>query len=165
MKKRFLSLCLVAVMTMSCFVGCGNTSDEKKNDNSSNGEYQAEVNEELTGTVTVGINSYRNSDFKAILEGFKAQYPNVEVKPVVFESKTDDALEYLTSMAMSEKDLPDVLYDDAGPLPTYIQNGWVYPLTSFLEGDAEYDKVPSNIQNYFVYNDNSPLFLAEILGV
>lgn len=156
MKKRFLSLCLIAAMVISTLSGCGKTTEEqpKDNDNSDVG-YQAEVNEEISGTVTVGINSYRNSDFEAVCEAFKAQYPNVEVKPVVFESKTDDALEYLTSMAMSEKALPDILYDDAGPLPTYIQNGWMYPLTSFLEGDAEYDSVPSNIQEYFVYNGNT----------
>ena len=132
--KRFISLLLAFVMVLATLTGCG--SSETKKDNSNDTD-KVEVNTEIKGTVTVGINSYRNSDAEAVIEAFKKQYPNVEVNPVVFESTTDDATEWLTSMKMANKTIPDVIFDDAGPLPTYIQNGWVYPLTSFVEGDAE----------------------------
>lgn len=157
MKKRIVSLLLVICMVIAAVVGC--SSDPKPEENQENNmqnkdEYQVEVNEDIKGTVSVGINSYRNSDFEAISEAFKKQYPNVELKPILFESTTDDALEYLTSMTMAKKTMPDIMFDDAGPLPTYIQNGWVYPLTSFVENDEEYANVPENIKDNFTYNKN-----------
>jgi multiple sugar transport system substrate-binding protein len=70
------------------------------------------------------------------------------------ETSSDDALERLTSMKMAEEQMPDIIFDDAGPLPTYIQNGWMYPLTEFLDGDAEFENVPENIAKHFEYNGN-----------
>lgn len=150
--KRFLALLLTVAMALTLLTGCG--GKDKDTDSDKKGVAAGEVNTKIKGTVTVGINSYRNSDFEAICEAFKAQYPNVEVKPVLFETTKDDAVEYLTSQSMAGKTLPDVLFDDAGSLPTYIQNGWMYPLTSFLEGDADWEKVPQNIRDNFTYNDN-----------
>lgn len=151
--KRLISLLLAFVMVLVTLTGCGGSGKDKTNGNSNDAD-SVKVNTEIKGTVTVGINSYRNSDVEAICEAFKKQYPNVEVKPIVFESTTDDATEWLTSMKMANKTIPDIIFDDAGPLPTYIQNGWVYPLTSFLEGDKEYDNVPENIKENFTYNNN-----------
>ncbi len=146
--KRFISILLASTMILAAFTGCG------KDGSGSGKSDEIEVNTEIKGTVTVGINSFRNSDSQAICEAFKKQYPNVEVKPVVFESSTDDATEWLTSMKMANKTIPDIIFDDAGPLPTYIQNGWVYPLTDFVKDDAEYKNVPDNVKDNFTYNGN-----------
>ena len=100
--KRFISLLLAFVMVLATLTGCG-SSETKKDD--SNDTEKVEVNTEIKGTVTVGINSYRNSDAEAVIEAFKKQYPNVEVNPVVFESTTDDATEWLTSMKMANKSM------------------------------------------------------------
>ncbi|MBQ8804465.1 MAG: extracellular solute-binding protein [Tyzzerella sp.] len=153
--KRFLALILALTMVLATLTGCGGNDTEKDKDKEQGGtDSNVEVNTEIKGEITVGINSYRNSDFEAICEAFKAQYPNVEVKPILFETTKDDAVEYLTSQSMAEKDLPDVMFDDAGSLPTYIQNGWMYPLTSFVENDADWEKVPQNIRDNFTYNGN-----------
>ncbi len=146
--KKIVALLMVLIMTSALFVGC------KGGEGSKDGGNAITVNKDVKGTITVGVNSFRNSDFNALNAAFKKAFPNVEVKPVLFETTSDDALEYLTSMAMAGKELPDIIFDDAGPLPTYIANGWVYPLTSLVEGDKEFDKVPDNIKNNFVYNDN-----------
>ena len=42
---------------------------------------------------------------------------------------------------MAEKKMPDIMFDDAGPLPTYIQNGWVYPLTEFVKDDSDFERI------------------------
>ncbi len=129
-------------------VGCG--EKDGKEENKAGGE----VNTEISGSVKVGINSYRSSDFDAICDAFTEAYPNVKIEPIYFESNTDDAVEYLTSLTMAEKALPDVLFDDAGSMPTYITNGWMYPLTSFIKDDADWEKIPQNIRENFTFNDN-----------
>lgn len=161
MKRKVVSLLLTAAMVLTVFAGCGkeqgakNPDNDKVNDPSGNpDDTQVEVNPDVKGTVTVGINAHRNSDFEAISEAFKKQYPNVVVKPVLFESNSDDATEYLTSMKMAGKIMPDVIYDDAGSMPTYIQNGWMYPLTDLVEGDEAYAKVPKSITDRMTYNGN-----------
>lgn len=150
--KRFLAWALALTMILGMLTGCGTQKEGPDNKNDPN--TSEAVNTDIKGTVTVGINSYRNSDFEAICEAFKKQYPNVEIKPILFETSKDDAVEYLTSQSMAEKALPDVLFDDAGSLPTYIQNGWMYPLTSFVENDEDWEKVPQNIRDNFTYNGN-----------
>lgn len=149
MKRRLIAILLGACMIFTA-VACGKT-EEKSNEPK---KEKVEVNTEIKGTITVGINSYRNSDFSALNEAFQKQYPNVTVEPIFFESTTDDATEYLTSVKMANKKMPDVLFDDAGSVPTYIQNGWMYPVTEFVEGDADWDKVPENIREHFTYNEN-----------
>lgn len=150
--KRYVALLLAFVMVLATLTGCGGKDTGKES--GKDGNLGVEVNTDIKGSITVGINSYRNSDFEAICEAFKKQYPNVEIEPILFETNKDDAVEYLTSQSMAEKDLPDVMFDDAGSLPTYIQNGWMYPLTDFVKDDADWEKVPQNIRDNFTYNDN-----------
>lgn len=160
--KRFLASILGLSMVLTLLTGCGggdenpsgNKDSQKNETQNSQEELDYEVNTEIKGTVTVGINSYRNSDFEAVCEAFKLRYPNVEIEPILFESNKDDAVEYLTSLSMAGKTLPDVMFDDAGSLPTYIQNGWMYPLTEFVKDDSEWSDVPENIAQNFSYNDN-----------
>lgn len=154
MKRRLISLLLVGCMAATVMTGCGEKKGEGKTSSKDNQETGVEVNTEIQGTVTVGINAYRNSDFEAVAEAFSKQYPNVTVEPILFESNSDDATEYLTSQKMAEKTMPDVMFDDAGSLPTYIQNGWMYPLTELVEGDEEYKNVPESLSSRYVYNDN-----------
>lgn len=144
-------------MAVTAVVGCGkqNETDESENKKiEEDNKVEEEVHPEVTGRITVGINSYRNSDFEAVCEAFEKMYPNVEVVPNLFESKSDDATEYLTAQKMAEKELPDIIYDDAGNIPAYIQNGWMYPLTELIKDDAEYNNVPDNLKECFKYNEN-----------
>ena len=158
--KRIVALMMALMMALAALSGCGGNEnltkdpDTDQEPGTDNDDESVEVNTEITGTVSVGINSYRNSDFEAILEAFQKRYPNVEIKPILFETTRDDAVEYLTSQSMAGKTLPDILFDDAGSIPTYIQNGWMYPLTSFVEGDGDFEKIPENIRENFMYNGN-----------
>ncbi len=158
--KRIMAILLIGAMLCTALVGCGKgTSDNGKGngvESKDNPDTDTEItiHPEVKGTVTVAINANFNTDYEAAVEGFQKVYPNVTIEPVVYESGSDDALEYLTSMTMAGKKKPDIMYHDAGPIPTYIRNGWMYPLTSFVKEDEAYDKVPENIRDNFTYNDN-----------
>jgi len=108
----------------------------------------------VKGTVTVAVNSYRNSDYSAITKQFQKLFPNVKIKTVVFESKKDDASEYLQAQSVAKKKLPDIIFDDAGNMPLYIENGWMYPLTDFVKNDPDYKSVPASISNRMTFNGN-----------
>ena len=145
MMKRLIAVLLVASMACTAFA-CG-----KKEENGGN---TTTVNTEISGTVEVGINGSRNSDFEALFEAFKERYPNVTVNPVLFETTSDDALNRLTAYKMADEKMPDVIFDDAGPIPSYIQNGWMYPLTEFVKDDAEFESIPQNLRDNYTYNGN-----------
>ncbi len=163
-KMKRLAAILMALVMAAALAGCsgpdgGQTQAPETGAAGGTGEteagtQEAEVNTEITGTVTVGINSYRNSDFEAVCAAFNERYPNITIEPILFESDSDDATEYLTSQAMAGKALPDIMYDDAGPIPTYIQNGWMYPLTEFVQDDEEFALVPQSVVDRFTYGDN-----------
>ena len=55
-----------------------------------------------------------------------------EVASGKVEFKEIDGLTIENRVA-ANKAIPDIIFDDAGPLPTYIQNGWMYPLTEFVK--------------------------------
>ena len=160
MKRKVISLLLTATMVLAVFSGCGGKEEGKKpvdpapDDSVISGDEPTEVHPEVTGTVTVGINAERNSDYEALAEAFEKMYPNVKVEPVIFESSGDNATQYCTTLTIAGEPLPDILFDDAGNMPTYIQNGWMYPLTSFVEGDEEFKNVPQNIVDHLSYNGN-----------
>ena len=107
MKRKVISLLLTATMVLAVFSGCGGKEGEKKpvdpapDDNVISDDDQTEVHPEVTGTVTVGINAERNSDYEALADAFEKKYPNVKVEPVVFESSGDNATQYCTSLTMA----------------------------------------------------------------
>ena len=88
--KKLICLILAMLMLLTALSGCGKAKggDTDKNggaavslDNLGN---DPNANYEVSGTITVGINSYRNSDFEMLFNTFKSLYPNVKVEPIVF---------------------------------------------------------------------------------
>ena len=158
--KRLFAVILSAALLTAAFTGCGGTGTDVTSDGGGTSSLteNTEIRDEsadydVSGTITVAINSNRNSDFEMLFNTFKTLYPNVTVEPIVFESTSDDATEYLTSQTMAGRELPDIVFDDAGSLPTYIENGWVYPLSSFIEGDTDFENIPENLIEPFTYGD------------
>lgn len=111
MKRKVISLLLTATMVLAVFSGCGGKEEGKKpvdpalDDSVISGDEPTEVHPEVTGTVTVGINAERNSDYEALAEAFEKMYPNVKVEPVIFESSGDNATQYCTTLTMAGKPL------------------------------------------------------------
>ncbi|MDR1892183.1 MAG: hypothetical protein LBQ48_04140, partial [Oscillospiraceae bacterium] len=78
--------------------------------------------------------------------------PKVTLKLDYFAHTTaDSAAEYLSTRAAAGN-MPDVVYDDAGPLPTYLAQGWMRSLDEFAANDPDYRSyVASNLKADYTY--------------
>lgn len=110
------------------------------------------ANYNVKGTVTVSIDTARVCDYQALFDSFKKVYPNVKLKFDYFaHSGADAATEYLTTRAASGT-MPDIVFNDAGPIPTYLLQGWMHPLDAFVKNDSDYQQyVPNNLKNDYTY--------------
>ena len=101
----------------------------------------------VKGTVTVAIDTARVCDYQALFDSFKKVYPNVKLKFDYYaHSGTDAAIEYLTTRAATNT-LPDIVFNEAGFLHTYLVNGWLHPLDEFVKNDSDYKNyVPDNLK-------------------
>ena len=67
--------------------------------------------------------------------------------------------------------MADIIFDDAGCLPSYIMQGWVYPITKFVNADAEASNLPANLRKDYTYCGelyalpNSAHFDVEVFNV
>lgn len=108
---------------------------------------------DVSGTVTVAVSSYRPADYEAMFDAFSAVYPNIEII-IDYRPKSgadsDECSAYLASRALAGN-MPDVVFDDAGMLPSYITQGWVYPLDEFVKGDSNFSNVPESLIDDYTY--------------
>ena len=75
--------------------------------------------------LVVAVSSYKPSDYEAVLDAFQQVYKNVEISIDYRPNNggdNDEVLKYLTLRAASGN-MPDVVYDDAGKLWAYVQQG------------------------------------------
>ena len=109
------------------------------------------ANYEAKGTVTVAVDTARATDYEALFDSLKAVYSDIELKFDYYAHSTEDsAAEYLSTRAAAGR-LPDIVWDEAGKLPLYIQQGWVYPLDEFVEGDSDFQYVPDNLVKDYTF--------------
>ena len=94
---------------------------------------EAEVNEEVSGSITVWEHEYSFEEaLKAVIEGFKAKYPNVEVD---YEIKASDYQQVLAT-ALQSGEGPDLFWTNGTAtdiLPGYVANGMVEELTDTVD--------------------------------
>ena len=106
-----------------------------------------------SGTVKVAVSSYRPCDYEAMLDAFSAVYPNIDLvldyRPK-HGADADETNHYLASRAMAGN-MPDVVFDDAGRLPNYLVQGWVYPLDKFVKNDKAFSNIPSSLIANYTY--------------
>ena len=110
-----------------------------------------DANYKVSGVVKVAVSSYRPCDYEAMLDAFSAVYPNVDLvldyRPK-HGADADETNHYLASRAMAGN-MPDVVFDDAGRLPNYLVQGWVYPLDELVKNDKAFKNIPTSlIENY-----------------
>ncbi len=103
------------------------------------------------GTVTVAVDTARATDYEALFDSLKAVYTNINIKFDYYAHSTEDsAAEYLSTRAAAGK-MPDIIWDEAGKLPLYIQQGWVYPLDEFVKNDPDFGYVPKNLVRDYTF--------------
>lgn len=129
------------------------------------------ANYNVKGTVTIAVDTARPTDYDAMFDVMEKLYPNVKIKFDYWaHNNSDSALEYLTTRAATGN-MADIIFDDAGNVPTYIMQGWVYPITKFVNADPEASNLPSNLRKDYTYCNelyalpNSAHFDVEVFNV
>lgn len=129
------------------------------------------ANYNVKGTVTIAVDTARPTDYDAMFDVMQKLYPNVNIKFDYWaHNESDSALEYLTTRAASGK-MADIIFDDAGCLPSYVMQGWVYPITKFVDADPEGSNLPANLRKDYTYCGelyalpNSAHFDVEVFNV
>lgn len=105
----------------------------------------------VKGTVTIAVDTARPTDYDAMFDVMQKLYPNVNIKFDYWaHNESDSASEYLSTRAAAGK-MADIIFDDAGCLPAYVMQGWVYPITKFVNADAEASNLPANLRKDYTY--------------
>ncbi len=116
--KKWMALSCAAAMVLSTFPV---SADEA-------------VNEDVSGSITVWEHAYSFEEaLKAVIEGFKAKYPNVEVD---YEIKASDYQQVLAT-ALSVRRRTRIFFWTNGTatdiMPGYVNNGMVEDLTDVVD--------------------------------
>lgn len=105
--------------------------------------------EGISGEVTIAVYPAEQALYEYVFasEYFTSQYPNIKVKVVPWAES--GSAEWLTTQASSNS-LPDVMLDWLDV--TYpISQGWVYPISKYLEADPDAAYIPENLASKYVY--------------
>lgn len=103
----------------------------------------------VSGKVTVAINTNRPTDYEAMLDAFQAVYKNVDLE-VIYYADSDNALNWVLKKA-SVNELPDVVFDDAASVPTYVAQGLLYPLDKYVANDPDVKYISNKILDTYKY--------------
>lgn len=109
------------------------------------------ANYDVKGTVSVAIDTVRPTDYTAMFDVMQKMYPNIKIMYDYWaHSASDTAEEYLAKTSQTGT-MANIIWDDAGILPTHIRNGWVYPITDMVAKDPEYANVPANLKDDYTF--------------
>lgn len=163
MKKiqRVLSLISAFVLLLCAAAGCGKSDSGDKKVKPGSGksdEFEVEgagkdeyAKYDAKGKVKIAVDTARPNDYQALFDAFSDVYQNIELDIDYFAHTTEDsAQEYLTAKA-STGDLPDIVFDEAGPLTLYISQGWVHPITEFVKNDPTFENIPKNLISDYTF--------------
>lgn len=94
----------------------------------------AEVNEDVTGSLTIWEHQYSFEDsLKSVIEGFEALYPNVEVN---YEIKDGDEYYTLLQTAIQSGDGPDLFWTNGtatAQMANFVENNALEDLTDIVD--------------------------------
>lgn len=109
------------------------------------------ANYNVKGDVVIAVDTGRVADYDAMFDIMQKLYPNVNVKFDYWtHTNSDSAAEYLSTRAATGN-MADIIWDDAGCLPSYIMQGWVYPITKYVNADPEAKNIPQNLKDDYTY--------------
>ncbi len=105
----------------------------------------------VKGKIKVAVDTVRPTDFQAMFEVMGDLYPNVEIKLDRWTHATnDDGREYLVKN-MKTGTAADIMWDEAGEMPRYIKEGWVRPITKYVNADPEAGNIPANLKADYTF--------------
>lgn len=105
----------------------------------------------VKGKIKVAVDTVRPTDFQAMFEVMQQLYPNVEITLDKWTHSTnDDGREYLVKN-MKTGTAADIIWDEAGEMPRYIKEGWVRPITKYVNADPEAGNIPANLKADYTF--------------
>ncbi len=111
----------------------------------------AGANYDVKGTVSIAVDTARKTDYEAMFDVMQKLYPNVTFEFDYWAHNAEDtAMEYL-STRMLTKTAANIIWDEAGEIPTYLSNGWIKPITSYVAKDPEATNIPSNLKADYTF--------------
>lgn len=109
------------------------------------------ANYSVKGTVKIAVDTVRPTDFQAMFDVMEQLYPNVTIKMDKWTHTTnDDGREYLIR-TMKTGTTADIMWDEAGEMPRYIKEGWVRPITKYVNADPEGSNLPANLKADYTF--------------
>ena len=133
MKKRLVSLLVVAAMATGLLAGCGKKDEVVT----------------LTFVERYG-NPTRTASLRALLDEFEEANPNIKVE--LISPPLEQSQQKITQMLMA-KDQLDVLEVTSWELSQYINNGWLADLNDEYAAWDEYDTLKTGIKQSLPVND------------
>lgn len=117
---------------------------------------QADAGADYTvkGSLKISVDTVRATDYAAMFDILKQLYPNITIEYDYWQhSSADSAAEYLSKTSQTGT-MADIIWDDAGEIPGYLQQGWVRPITAYVNKDPEYANVPTNLKVGYTFGGN-----------
>ncbi len=106
---------------------------------------------DMKGEVSIAVDTVRPTDYDWMFDCLQKMYPNITFTFDMWaHSSNDDGREYLSSR-MKTGTAANIMWDEAGELPTYLAQGWIYPITDLLAKDPEYNNVPANLKKDYTF--------------
>ena len=111
----------------------------------------ASANYNVKGEVSIAVDTVRPTDYEALFDIMQKLYPNIKFTFDYWTHQSnDDAREYLNTR-MKTKTAANIIWDEAGMIPTYLYNGWIKPITKYVEKDSEAKNIPANLKSDYTF--------------
>lgn len=109
------------------------------------------ANYAVKGTVKIAVDTVRPTDYDAMFDVMTKLYPNIDIEFDYWtHSSSDTAKEYLTK-TMATGTSADIIWDEAGEVPQYITEGWIRPITTYVNADPEAANIPANLKRDYTF--------------
>ncbi len=106
---------------------------------------------DMKGAVSIAVDTVRPTDYDWMFDCLQKLYPNITFTFDMWaHSSNDDGREYLSSRAKTGT-MANIIWDEAGELPNYLAQGWIYPITDLVAKDPEYKNVPQNLKKDYTF--------------
>ena len=166
MKKRLLVLSSILMLT-AAMNGCGNIATVEETEGSTvttGGTESGAVAASNSGTSTDALTGngdktikvflymqeHEKEIYRGLVEQFVADHAD-EIKEVKFEITTQDEYNQKMIANMTAGDLPDVFYVGPAAVRSYVDNGYVLPLDSYVDS-ATIEKTWGTTQTIYRYD-------------
>ncbi len=158
MRKKWLALSLVGILSLSMFVGCGKKEDPPVTDQP--GDSQEAPAPDKGGTDEVieinfwhAMSAVRGESIEKMVADFNESQDKIKVT-AVFQGEYDDAINKLKT-SMQGDDGPDIMqiYDIGTRF--MIDSGYIVPMQDFIDADDSYDPsdLEENLLGYYSIDD------------